>query len=163
MSASDIINAAKFAWDVLKDGAPSSDIQSSTANAVPHVDDWTALTGAQPWTWATIPYSRSFVWPLDDYDHVQFEIKLKGDYGARYRGGGAYLPNVYVEVPHCFVGFGWSANIRFTAHNPTNAGTETAPLAALPVTIAGTVSSGAENHHVEWGFTIYGNGNVVQG
>src|SRR3954452_13743232 len=131
MSADTIVNAAKFAWDVIKDGAPSADISNSTANAVPQVDDWQALSDAKGPNSYRMHDHVDYVWPLDDYEHVEFTILLKWDFGARYKGGGAFIPNVWVEVPECFVGFGWHVDIRLTAQHPTNAGSATAPLARL--------------------------------
>jgi hypothetical protein len=158
MSADAIVSMGKLAWDIIKDGKASVEISSSSANAVPQVDDWQSLTNATGPNCYRMYYHRSFVWPLDDYDHVQFEILLKWDFGARYKGGGAYIPNVWVEVPQCFAGWPWSVDIGLTAQHPTNAGDEKAPLARIPITIKGSVSSGAENHHVEWGFVLYGSG-----
>lgn len=162
MSADTVVNMAKFAWDVIKDGAASADIADSRANAVPQVDDWLSLTGAQGPNVYSMKYSNSFLWPLDDYVHVQFEIQLKWDIGARYKGGGAFIPNIWLTVPECFVGWPWNVNISFSAQNPTNAGDAGAPLARIPVTVKGTVSSGAELNHVEWGFILFGDGNSQQ-
>lgn len=159
MSADTIVNAAKLAWDIIKAGEPSVEISGSTANAVPQVDDWTTLTDTQGPNSVWMYYHNSFLWPLDDYDHVQFRILLKWEYGARYKGGGAFIPNLWVEVPECFAGWPWSADIRLTTRNPSNNGQPGAPLARIPVTISGTVGSGAEKHHVEWGWTLWGNGN----
>jgi hypothetical protein len=160
MSAADIFNAAKDAWDIIKDNAPSTDIQGSTANAVPRVDDWQSITGAKGpniYSWYYhVPYVD--VWPFSDYDHVQIKFKLKWEIGARYRGGGAYIPNVWIEIPECYVGLGWHADIRFTAHNPSNTGSETAPIARIPCTVAGTVHSAAESYHLEWSFILNGDG-----
>jgi hypothetical protein len=164
MSADTIVNMAKLAWDVIKDGKPAVDISNSTANAVPQVDDWQTLTDTQSRpNVRRIYYHNSFMWPLDDYDHVQFEILLKWDYGARYQGGGAFIPNIWIEVPQCFAGWPWDVNISLTAHHPTNTGGSGAPHARIPVTISGTVSSGAEHHTVQWGYVLFGNGSVEVG
>ncbi len=158
MSADTIVNVAKFAWEVIKDGKPAVDISSSSANAVPEVQDWQSLTNTTGPNIYRMKYHAGFMWPLDDYDHVQFEILLKWDFGAHYHGGGAFIPNVWVEVPECFVGWPWNVNIGLSAQHPTNAGQAEAPLARLPVTVKGTVSSGAELEHLEWGFVLFGNG-----
>ena len=162
MSADTIVNAARLAWEIISSGEASAEIGSSTANAVPQVDDWQSLTGTTGPNGYRMYTSRGFLWPFDDYDHVQIEIKLRWEYGARYKGGGAYIPNVWVEVPQCFVGYPWDANISFQAMDPSNAGTEEAPLARLPVLVKGTVSSGAELHHVEWSFVLFGDGTSQQ-
>lgn len=160
MSAADMINMAKAAWDIIKDNEPSSELDGSTANAVPHVDDWQALTGAQgPNSYQAyyhVPYID--VWPFSDYDHVQIKYILKWEILARHHGGGACIPNVWIEVPECYVGLGWHANLRLNAHNPTNAGSEAAPMARIPITVAGTVHSAAESYHLEWSFLLFGDG-----
>lgn len=162
MSADTVINAAKFAWEIIKDGKPSASIDDSTANAVPDVPNWTDLTDSRGPNTRKMHYSISYVWPFDDYVHAEFDILLKFNYGARYNGGGVFIPNLWIEVPNCFVGWGWSADIGITVRHPTNVGQPGAPVAALPVTIKGTVSSPLESYHVEWGFTAYGTGAVEQ-
>ena len=66
---------------------------------------------------------------------------------------------IWVEVPVCFVGWHYSIDVDIHVHNPTNANTETAPLAKIPVSISGTMSNPFWSSRVEWGFTLYGNGN----
>jgi len=163
MNAETVINAAKFAWDIIKDGKPSAEIGDSTANAVPDVSDWLSLTDTRGPNVRRMSYHVAFVWPFDDYVHAEFGIQLKWQFGARYKAGGAFIPNLWIEVPNCFVAYGWDAHIGITARHPTNVGQPGAPLAALPVTIKGTVSSPLETYHVEWGFVAYGNGAIDQG
>lgn len=159
MSADTIINAAKAAWDVIKDGKASLEVSQSNANAVPDVPDWQSLAGAKGPMWIWRQKQITFVWPLEDYLHVDVQIMVKWDYGATYKGGGAYIPNVWVEVPECFVGFGWDCNIRLETRNPTNASPDgQPPVARLPVTLTGQISSGAELYRVDWGFVLYGTG-----
>lgn len=159
MSADTVVNMAKLAWEVIKDGAAHADISNSTANAVPQVDNWQSLNNAKGPMWLRRRKQISYLWPLDDYLHVDVEILLKWDYGATYMGGGAFIPNVYVEVPTCFVGWPWDVNISLTTRNPTNAASEgEPPIARLPVTLSGTVTSGAELYRVDWGFVLFGTG-----
>jgi hypothetical protein len=105
-------------------------------------------------------YNVPYIYPFDGYDHVQIKIRLKWQIGARYHGGGAFIPNLWIEVPECFVGLGWTANIGFTARNPTNSNAQEPgrPIAQIPVTVKGTVSSVAELYHVEWSFMLLGDG-----
>lgn len=158
MSAETIVNALQAAWPIIKDGKATAEITSSKANAVPQVDDWQSLTDVKGPNSFRMKYDVGFMWPLDDYDHVQLEILLKWDIGGRYHGGGAFIPNIWIEVPSLFVGYGWDANISMSVQQPTNAGQTGAPLARIPVSIAGTVSSGAELYRVEWGFILFGDG-----
>jgi hypothetical protein len=158
MSAETIVNTLKFAWPIIKEGKASAEIADSKANAVPQVDDWQSLTDVRGPSAYRMSYDIGFVWPLDDYDHVQMEIGLKWNIGARYRGGGAFIPAVWIVVPKLYVGYGWDVNISFTAQNPENAGDERAPIARIPVTVKGTVSGGLDLYHVEWGFVLFGDG-----
>jgi hypothetical protein len=157
MTAETVINALKLGWDVIKDGRPAVDITNSTANAVPQVPDWQALAGARGPMSVWMTYDKP-VWPFDSYVFAEFKILLKWDYGATYRGGGAFIPNVWVEVPNCYAGWSWDINIAMTVHNPTNAGTPQAPIARLPVTISGSVSTYEQSHSVDWGFVLFGTG-----
>ena len=158
MSADIIQNVGKAAWTVIKDGEPSIDIKTATANAVPQVSDWQALSGTRGPMTTWMSWQKPVSWPFDDYVFVEFRILLKFDYGATYRGGGAFIPNIFVEVPSCYAGWSWHVDIGLTVHNPTNAGTTQAPIARVPVTISGTVSTYEQTHHVEWGFTLFGSG-----
>lgn len=80
MSWEMVKNAGQAAWAVIKDGEPSAEVATSTANAVPQVDDWQNLaTGFYP------PKSirMSYNWPVNvpdwvgDYVYVEFTILLK--------------------------------------------------------------------------------------
>jgi hypothetical protein len=160
MSAETIVNMAETAWKIIESGAPSAEITTATANAVPQVDDWQSLTNAVGPMWVSRRRKIRFKWPLDDYLHVDVTMVLKWDYGARYHGGGAYIPNVWVEVPECFVGWPWDVNVNLTARNPTNAnGSGEPPLARLPVTLSGTIASPGESYTVQYGFELFGDGN----
>jgi hypothetical protein len=163
MSAETIINVAKFAWDIIKDGKPAAAIDNSTANAVPQVEDWLSLTDTRGPNIYKNNYYVSYVWPFDDYVHAEFDILLKWQFGSRYKNGGAFIPNLWIEVPNCFVGYGWDAHIGITVQHPTNIGQPGAPVAALPVTIKGTVSSPLESYHVEWGYVVTGTGGISGG
>jgi hypothetical protein len=158
VSADIIQNVGKAAWAVIKDGEPSVDLATATANAVPQVDDWQTLAGARGPMTTWVSWQKPVAWPWDDYVFVDFKILLKFDYGATYRGGGAFIPNIWVEVPTCYVGWSWHVDIGLTFHNLTNSGTTQAPIARIPVTISGTVKTYEQAHHVEWGFSLYGTG-----
>lgn len=161
MSAETIVNMAEFGWKVISGRSASAAISKSTANAVPQVPDWQSLTNSVGPRSVRMHHEVPFLWPLDGYLHSDITIRLKWSYGARYKGGGAYIPNIWVEVPTCFVGWPWDADIDMICRNPENAsGPGEPPVARMPVTIRGSVGSGAEYYSVDWGMTIYGTGDV---
>src|SRR5690242_16242695 len=99
MSAEEIFNAAKNVWKIIEDNAPSEEITKSTACAVPQVTDWQTLQGTRGPMWIRMPWQRMAAWPFDDYIVAEFTVALKWEYGATYRGGGAFIPNIWIEVP----------------------------------------------------------------
>jgi hypothetical protein len=165
MSADTIVNLAKFGWKIIEDNAPSADITaaSSTANAVPQVDDWQTLVGARGPMWIRLPWQRMAAWPMDNYIVAEFTVDLKWEYGATYRGGGAFIPNLWIEVPKYDIFWGQHINLEIIVRNPTNANTPEAPLARVPVTISGTASTMLRDLHIEWSFILYGDGRYEQG
>jgi hypothetical protein len=163
MSVDTIINAAQSVWKVFEGNAPSAEITSSTANAVPKVDDWQDLQGSKGPMWLRQGWQRNCAWPFDDYIVADFTFLLKWDYGATYRGGGAFIPNLWIEVPAYDIFWGQHISLSMTVHNPTNASTvRNAPLARVPVTIAGTAKNTLRDLHIEWGFVVYGDGRWEQ-
>lgn len=155
MSWEHVVNAAQLAWDIVKDGKPSTQIETNTCNAVPDVQDWHSLTNAQGPTWV----GRSLLWEnLLTIDVVELQFRVNWEYGARYNGGGAYISNCWVTVIKCNVAWGFDVDLRMQVHNPTNAGTATAPKARLPLTISGTVSSLANSRMLSWDYTLFGDG-----
>jgi hypothetical protein len=160
MSAGDIVNMAETAWKIIEGGKPSSQINSSTANAVPDVDDWQSISGARGPKTIWMRRWNQVGWPFDDYINVDFTINLRFEYGATYRGGGLFIPNIYVEVPECFVGWRYDVDIDIHVHNPSN-GNESnpaAPVARVPVSISGTIGNDFWNDRVEWGVLLSGSG-----
>lgn len=160
MSATEVINAAASAWKIIEDGRPSSSITSETANAVPDVSDWQNLVGAKGPLQIRRRRINQVGWPFDDYLNVDIQIHLCFEYGATYNGGGLFIPNIYVAVPECFLGWRYNADIDLRVHNPTNGNdaNPAAPIARVPVSISGTVSCPFWSSRIEWGFTLWGNG-----
>jgi hypothetical protein len=157
MSWEHIINAASAAWKVIEDGAPSSEISSNTANAVPEVDDWSALVGAQS-TKLTWTYVRTNALGLFTAVDVKFE--LFWEWGATYRNGGAFIPNIWISVPTCDLTWGQNMDIDLVTRNPTNRNTSDPrrPIAHIPVTVRGTHTNVLESNHIEWNFVLEGDG-----
>ncbi|SRR5216683_3002457 len=159
MSWADVINAAQSAWKIIEDGKPSAAIGSNTCNAVPQVNDWQNLSGAQGpnrLLWR-LQYTNGF-----GIDVVLIRFELKWEYAARYNNGGAFIPNCWLHVPQCDVKWGYNVNLTLQARNPTNAGSATAPNARLPLTISGSVTTPFWTDNQQWDFTLYGDGRWEQ-
>jgi hypothetical protein len=159
VSVSDVVNVGETAWKIIESGKPSAEINTSTANAVPEVDDWQALSGARGPKSIWMRRSNQVGWPFDNYVNVDVMINLKFEFGATYKGGGLFIPNIYIEVPECFVGWGYDVDVDIHVRNPSNANTERAPIARVPVSISGTMGNPLWTSRIEWGVTLYGNGN----
>jgi hypothetical protein len=79
------------------------------------------------------------------------------------QGGGLFIPNLWIEVPQYDIFWGQHLDLQLMTRNPTNVSTTPgAPLARVPVTIAGTARNGLRNLHVEWGFNVFGDGRWEQ-
>ena len=155
MSVEHVINAASTAWKIIQDGKPSMEVSTNNANAVPGVSDWQSLTGAQGPTWV----GRNLKWTnYLGIDVVEIQFRVYWEYGARYRGGGAFIPNCHVTVLRCDVAWGFDVNLHMRVHNPTNAGTAAAPRARLPISVSGSVSSPLTSRTVGYEYVLFGDG-----
>ena len=153
----DVANVASAAWHVIESNKPSASLATSTCNAVPAgiTDPVSALTDAQGPNRVTWRLQMENAFTVDVVD-IAFD--LRWEFGARYRGGGAFIPNCYLYVPHCSVLWGFDVDVQIHVHNPTNAGTESAPIARLPLTVSGSVSSLVNTHSIQWDFVLLGDG-----
>jgi hypothetical protein len=156
MSDDAVSNIASAAWHVIESNKPSQSLATNTCNAVPTgIHDLNGLTDAQgpnSVTWSLVMENAFTV------DVVDIAFDLRWEYGARHKGGGAFIPNCYLYVPKCSVLWGFDVDVQLHVHNPTNAGTDTAPIARLPLTISGSVSSLVKTESVQWDFVLFGNG-----
>ena len=159
MSWEIVQNTAQAAWEVIKDGRPSAQIAQTRANAVPQVSDWQNLTHTHGtpnhYEW-DLRLRNS--WPFEARV-VDIKFKLMWEFGARYNNAGAFIPNIWILVPHCDVLWGYTVNINLSVGNPSNhSTTPRAPIAQIPVTVAGSVSTLAQSAQYQWGFTLRGDG-----
>jgi len=156
MSWEHVINAASAAWKIIEDGKPSLEVTTHNANAVPDVTDWQNLTSAQGPTYV----GRQLNWTnYLGIDVVEMHFRVYWEYGAHYRGGGAYVPNCHGTVLKCDVAWGFDVNLNMRVHNPTNAGSDRAPMARLPISVSGSVSSPLTSRTLGWEYVLFGDGN----
>jgi hypothetical protein len=154
-------DTVKWAGELVAKGKPSSSLPSQMANAVPKVDDWQALTGAQG------PNILKLAWNVPGVfygKNVDIVLNLNWDYGARYKGGGAFITNCWVTVPTCEVEWGFDVDIHFSAQAPENRQQDDSKptLAGLPVSVIATISNTLVNHNHTWSFLLLGDGNWHQ-
>jgi hypothetical protein len=161
MSADQIVNTKLAFWYIIQDNVVVDDLDAIQANAVPNVNDWDTLTDAQWPNVRRFRYRRDHEFPVDDHHPVEFTIDLKWMYGARYKGGGAFIQSAWVEVERHHLRHPWNVNLRAGAFDPSNGGTATAPLAILPFVITGEVTIGSTTDHVRWDVVLYGDGKDV--
>lgn len=155
MTASEIVNTAQAGWKVIEQGRTSSALATGRANAVPHVEDWQSLTdvrGPQEVAWR-LHYANGF-----GQDVVDIWFVMRFDHSARYRGGGGFIDNMWLDVPACNVLWGYNIDFQLYTQPPENHGSETAPVACLPVTISGSISTPLWTDTKQWSFALFGNG-----
>lgn len=159
MSASEIVNTKHAFWYVIQDNAVTDDLDTVMANAVPNVNDWDSLTDAHWPNVRRLRYRRDHEFPVDDHHPVEFVVDLKWMYGAKYKGGGAFIQGAWIEVSKHYLHHPWNVNLRAGTSTPSNGGSPSAPLAIMPVTITGEVTIGSTTDHVRWDIVLYGDGN----
>jgi hypothetical protein len=154
-------NALSTAWHVIESNKPSSSLATSACNAVPaELPDVAALTGAQGPN--GVRWRLLMANAFDAYV-VDIAFDLRWEYGARYHGGGAFITDCYLYVPRCKVLWGFEVDAAVHVHPPDNAGTASAPLARLPLTVSGSVRTLFDTHQLRWDFVLYGDGGYRTG
>ena len=154
-----IANIASASWRLVESGKPSASLVSNACTALPAGDPYAVTAPQGP---------NSVVWRLRKsngfgLDVVDVLFDLRWEFGARYRGGGAYIPNCYLNVPRCNVLWGFTVDVHIAVHNPVDGGDGGAPLACLPLTVSGTVTSLVGAEPVQWDFVLYGDGSYRAG
>ncbi|GAA0805755.1 hypothetical protein [Spirilliplanes yamanashiensis] len=126
-------NWGKFAWDILKDNRPAVNTEADYVNAVPANASWADLSaphGTNHFTWKWVGPG----WIIRDF---WFDMMLSWTYGARWRGGGAYITNAVVTVTDYSVGVGgYDIRIACRVGNIENGGSETAPYPRIPIDVS---------------------------
>ncbi len=161
MSAGEIVNMLEKGWKVIEDNKPSSQLKTARANAVPNVPDWTSLEGAQG-----PKESRWYISMINRLPEswgnivVDCDLYLRFTYGATYKGGGLYIPNIWIDIDDSYVAWFHTLELDLIAKDPENAGTASAPLARIPITISGKMVSTTTSITVQRAFMVWGNGRL---
>jgi hypothetical protein len=157
MGADTIVNLAKAAWKVIEDGKPSIETTQSKGSAVPQVSDWQQMEHTLG------PMSARTTWEMavngfPSYVWSDCKLNLKWDYGATYRGGGAFIPNVWVEVEEAYAGWSWHLDVDVRILDVTNFGTKEAPIARVPVEFTFSLNTFERSDVSSIGVVIFGDG-----
>jgi hypothetical protein len=133
-----IINPGSSKWRVVERDKPSADLSSNACHGLPDVSDDQNVSDPLGTFKKVGHVDKADKWgrPV-----VTVEWALEGEYGSRYKGGGAFIRVCWVTVPTCFVGFGYDLQLNVRVEDPQNKGSATAPVALLRIHIEGTLTS----------------------
>jgi hypothetical protein len=155
-----VTNGLSHGWQVVRDSEPVVNATCDQANAVPAGVDWpmrlTQGTGPNYLTF----WFRTYRPGGEPASAVR--MRLYWVYGARYLGGGAFIPNAWLDLLDCRTAAGSTVNIDVTVLPPRNHGTATAPNAYLPISIRCEDSAGDSAVVQTRVFCLYGTGHFEE-
>ncbi|MGH9187209.1 MAG: hypothetical protein ACRD0U_15560 [Acidimicrobiales bacterium] len=154
-------NVLKDRWSLVEKSEQVVDVDSDLANAVPAGSDWaTDLIGAEGPNYKELTYTSGWRTSSAGDATTTVTMRVFWLYGAKYRGGGAYIPTAWVQATAIEPALENNVDISVSVGQPTNAGTETAPIAVLPLSIAireDPMVPGCETHQT-YSVVLYGTG-----
>jgi hypothetical protein len=152
-----IEKAGEFAWNVVKDGKPNAEAHSAHFRAVPQGVDFTQLENAQLGKW-----DHEF-WATNLYQIHMVDVKVTVDfqYGATYKGGGAFLPSVMVLPTDVSALWGYWADLDVKFGDPMNVGEHNKPIAAVEMALILKVSTFVKSEVATYPYLIRGDGQVL--
>jgi hypothetical protein len=150
-----IVNTSKTMWDVIKENQPVVDYDRDYANAIPSVEDWLNNEGGKGPSWESFAYIAENPYGMTTVD-VRF--RLAWTHSARYKGGGAFIPNATLWVDQHYVAWGYTLNVSVEVGNPENRGLREMPVAYLPVTVNIDTSTYVNSVGQSYHFGLYGTG-----
>ena len=159
--AVDIVNSGTSIWPIVIDSQPVERLESTWASATPAVSgdlgDVTDI-GVRPnkvqWR---VHHVSQYGTPM-----VDAAVRLCWNFGARLHGCGAYIPRMWVDVPHCAVA--WGVRLQLTAHVllGRNVGSDRHPVAGLPVGVVGSITTPLGVEPIDWRVAIRGDGSTTR-
>jgi len=151
-----IVNAAKLAWDIIKDNKPNYNEQGNDyACAIPQGASWQQLTGWQAGETSTAreQWVNGF-----DITVVDISWKARFRYGGQIDGVGAYITNVEGVVESNYELWPVNVNVQVKISPPLNIGTEEDPIAQLEARVEGSGGTGIVHNGVTYTYTFQGDG-----
>jgi hypothetical protein len=136
-----IVNIAKAAWEIYKDGKPVLNSQRDYASAVPSgLNSWTDLTNWDTYSWGPFKINYKNLYSITV---VSLTFNYQYAYGGRGADGkGRYLNQATVMPTDISVLWGWSFDAQMNVQPPLNLGSAASPVAGLVLTLDWKVSSG---------------------
>lgn len=155
----DIVNVAKFAWDVIKDNVPVTNQATDNANALPTGANFTDLSG-----WNSDPRVMKLHYHRENllgFNTTDIDVTCEWYFNGQYNGLGQYINGATVFASGD-VSVGSTINIKASISNPMNMGTPSNPVAALPVRITIEQTTKAmQNFTTVYSGLLKGNGGGV--
>ncbi|MEW5951671.1 MAG: hypothetical protein GX447_03515 [Elusimicrobia bacterium] len=136
-----IINIASKIWDIIKDNAPVSNIDTKYAVALPQ--GITAPSQLSGWSRPKVYIYGFYAENLYGIKTVDVEYRVIFTYGASYNGKGKYLTGVSVVPTKVDVAWGYRFDMQSYVPDSTvvNVGTSQNPLAALQLKLTWNIST----------------------
>jgi hypothetical protein len=151
----DLANLGSGAWEVISGDAPSAEVSSGYASAVPKDYDPSKLSSPT----GTGQIRRSiYVRNASDDEVINFQWDLFWEYGSTYDGEGAFIPRCWLSPgnPHGHVSTGWHVNLKVEVGPITNDN----GVARMPLVLPQRVHSmfGVDDETTTFNFVVYGDG-----
>lgn len=135
----EIINAGLEVWNLIEQGRPSGQLQSSEASALPQSME--AREFIQGWQGPVINEYRLVYRNKLGIHVVDFRFSLSFLYGGHIEGKGRYLKSIRVIPVHVQTLWGYKTSARASVPSLVNLGSHDAPIAGAEILIHITVAS----------------------
>ncbi len=154
------VNRLAERWPLI--GCDRSPVASTAprANAVPAVADWTSITSPFEANRCAGTCARITTGARPRRRVADAVVEVTWLYGAPYRGGGAFIPDLRVHVLSA-ESADRRSHLACTVTHPCTIGSIRAPIAALTVSVLGRVRVADADQAVRWALTVYGDGTTT--
>ncbi len=153
----DIVNFGKFIWEVIKAGQPVANMTTDVAHALPRgTEGWQGLSA-----WS-LPQSKAYNVVYKNKlgkEVVNFTYQVFYTFNGSVRGAGKFLANVTaIPTKIKISSWGYTLNASAQVRNATNIGTESQPVAFLPLVVTWRLSTLVSAEVTTKSYTIQGDG-----
>jgi hypothetical protein len=135
---SQIIAVGTQLWQIIKDNAPTTSVNTLSNGAIPANTLWTEFAGwgsatYGPWTWG---WTNGFGAQVVDFEW-SFDWNCKGN----WKGVGQYVQNAGAFPRKIDVGWGYNVAVDGQILQPTNLGSLQAPVAGIQIYVTMKIST----------------------